>query len=168
MLGIPAVWQLGYQRSMILSGEWWRIVSSTWVHLNQQHLLRNLAGLGLIWIAFAQQLSFLSWCWVYLACTLFTGLGTLAFHPEISNTIGLSGVLHGLIVVGALVMFNNHRIIGIIFLLIVCSKLVMEQYYGRTSLLAGGHIDTTAHLYGAISGVFAGLALLLYRFIRRR
>jgi len=83
---------------------------------------------------------------------------------------GLSGVLHGLIVFGALAAWRRDRKgIWLVAVVLVGLKLVMEQLRGvpgSLSDLIGAPVAVDGHLWGAISGAVA--VLLLYRPRRSR
>lgn len=158
---------LRYDRSAILAGEVWRLLSAHIAHLGWGHLAMNLAGLALIWMLFGRLYTTLQWCAVTVFCMIGISLGLLALQPGVHWYVGLSGVLHGLFVAGALAsLAAGYRAeLALLGLLIV--KLAWEQLYGAlpgSADLAGGSVLVESHLYGAITGlVAAGLILLRAR-----
>jgi len=48
---------LRYERAAIAHGEWWRLATGHWVHLGLRHLLADAAGLVLLWMLYARELS---------------------------------------------------------------------------------------------------------------
>lgn len=165
--GNAASLQLRYERALILDGEWWRLITGHLVHLGWSHLLLNLAGLALIWGLFQRQLGTLAWWWVWLASTLAVSAGLFFFDTDLGWYVGLSGVLHGLIVAGLLMSLRQDHWWGDwVLLAIVIAKLISEQLYGSlpgTTEMAGGDVIVDAHLYGAVGGAIAALPLLLYK-----
>jgi rhomboid family GlyGly-CTERM serine protease len=162
---------LRYDRDAIRAGEWYRLVSGHFVHLGWSHLALNLAGLVLGTWLFGADRSPAWWIGATLAAALACGLGLLAFHPEVRWCVGLSGVLHGLMVVG----FGGWALAGdrwaLVLLVIVVGKMTWEQLGGDMpweAALAGGRVITAAHVWGAAGGAawLAGDTAL--RLARRR
>ncbi len=152
---------LRYDRAAILDGQWWRLLSAHLLHLGGSHLLMNLAGLWLIWLLVGSALSPRSWLILLFADALITALALLILNPQLGWYVGLSGVLHGLLVAGASADIRaGHR--GTWLLLgAVAFKLGWEQLAGPlpgSEASAGGTVIVDAHLYGALGGL---LGLLL-------
>jgi rhomboid family GlyGly-CTERM serine protease len=158
---------LRYQRAEVLDGELWRLLSAHFVHLGAAHLALNLAGLALVWWLVGRSAGPRSWSIVLAATALSTTLGLLAFAPELAWYVGLSGMLHGMLVAGALLgPRRDLLIVGV-----VAIKIGWEQWMGPsadTTALIGGAVIVDAHLYGAIGGAIAGLALRWQRLLARR
>jgi len=172
VIGNDASVALRFERTLVLRGEVWRLITGHLVHLGWSHLLLNLAGLALIWGLFQRQLGTLEWWWVWLASTLAVSAGLFFFNLNLGWYVGLSGVLHGLFIAGLLMALRQDPWWGDGALLaVVVVKLAWEQLYGAlpgTSALAGGNVIVDAHLYGAIGGAVAVLPLLLRRNMRYR
>ncbi|QKQ28356.1 rhombosortase [Candidatus Reidiella endopervernicosa] len=165
LIGESAVELLRYDRGAILAGEWWRLISGHWVHLNIMHLLLNLAGLLLVAILFDRALPIRSWLLLVLLSAPLVSIALLQFDRELIHYVGLSGLLHGLFVAGALVSIGRMRVESMGLLLAIAAKLAWEQFNGATpgtAELVGGRVIVNAHLYGAISG------LLLIGLLRRQ
>jgi rhomboid family GlyGly-CTERM serine protease len=163
---LPDAWQgvLQYRRDEILSGELWRLLSAHLTHLNWPHLLMNLVGLWLIWLLFLSREKALATClFVWPLLMLGTGLGLLALHSEIAWYRGLSGALHGLLLLALLRQRAWQNLSGGLLLVLFCAKLLWEQTVGPASgseSLIDGRVIVESHLYGALSG---GLIWLLER-----
>jgi rhomboid family GlyGly-CTERM serine protease len=150
---------LAYVRDDIRAGEWWRLVTGHLVHGTTVHLDWNLAGLALVWVAFGTRLGGRAWTAAFLAAALGTGLGVLAFAPEVGAMLGLSGVLHGLMAAGAIAAVRAGERLGWAFIALLALKLAWEQLAGAspaTEALLGGAIAVDAHLYGSLAGAAAG------------
>jgi len=81
-------------------------------------------------------------------------------NPEVQRYVGLSGVLHGLFVTGALSETACDRRWGLGLLAAVGAKLAYEQLFGPlpgSEAGAGGPVLVDAHLYGALGGIPLGL-----------
>lgn len=152
---------LRYQREAILEGDLWRLLSGHLVHLGWVHLLLNLAGLVLMWVFAGDSLTASGWWWMIVFCALCVSLGLLLFNPQLQWYVGLSGILHGLLLGGLLArMIGGSRDL-ILLLVVLAVKLSWEQFSGPlpgSETGIGGTVVVDAHLYGAIGG---GLSVIL-------
>lgn len=167
MIGGPqlGLW-LRYDRDAIMGWELWRLFTAHVVHLGWKHLLMNMAGLALIWLLFGRLLTTYQWIIITLACALAVSVGLMAFHPAIAWYVGMSGILHGLFVAGALASLAEGYRAEALLLAFVVIKLTWEQVYGplaNSQALAGGVVVVDAHLYGALAGLIVGVSLLAAR-----
>lgn len=154
---------LRYQREAIMDGGVWRLLSGHLVHLGWMHLWLNLAGLWLIWLLTGDALTVAGWWLLLLWCAFFTALGLLLLNPELQWYVGLSGILHGLLLAGLLVRLSVGQRDALVVLVALVGKLVWEQFYGPmpgSEASVGGTVVVDAHLYGAVAGA-AGVAWLL-------
>lgn len=159
-MGWEVAWR--YEREL-LDSEPWRLATGHLVHLGWVHLGMNLAGLLLIWALFAGLLPL--WCWAMglLLSALGVSLGLYLFDPALAWYVGLSGVLHGLLAMGALALLRRDRVTAMLLLVGVVGKLLWEQLGGGdagSAELIGGAVIVNAHLYGALAGL--ALAPLLW------
>ena len=154
---------LRYERDGILAGEVWRVLTAHIAHLSWAHLGLNIAGLALLWLMFARQLSIGRWAIVVTCSALGVSAGLLAFHPELQWYVGMSGVLHGMFVVGAVAGVCAGYRFEWLLLGMVSLKLIWEQIAGATPATAqivGGSVIVDAHLYGAFAGLLTMLAFI--------
>jgi rhomboid family GlyGly-CTERM serine protease len=156
MLGGESVSQwLRYDRLAIMQGEYWRLLTAHLTHLGWSHLLLNLAGLFLLWILLGDVLSRTGWILLLLVSALAISAGLWLFDPQLRWYVGLSGVLHGILLGGALLLALNGSREGIYLLLVCVGKLLWEQFMGPmpgSEATAGGKVIVNAHLYGAVAG----------------
>lgn len=159
--GEPLRLWLRYERGAILLGhEVWRLVTGHLVHAGWQHTWLNLSGLIIISVLFRHTYNVAEWLIVGLISALCIDLGLLYWMPYLQWYLGLSGVLHGVLVAGALFWWrsNNRRLASLLLIMIVC-KLAWEQWQGALPLSGALNVIVNAHLYGAIGGLFSGLLL---------
>ncbi len=152
---------LRYQRTAVLEGEWWRLVSAHVVHLNAGHALWNGIGLLIIGVWWDRQVQGRGWWLVFAVSALGTGFGLLLCSPAIAWYVGLSGVLHGLFCNLALRLAGAGDVVARGVLVLIIFKLLLEQITGPlpgTALASGGPVVVDAHLYGALAGIIAALA----------
>lgn len=156
---------LRFDRQQISEGDYWLLLSAHFVHLNWSHFVLNMSGLVLVALFFNRYLSPASWILFTLFSALFTGLALYLFNPELYFYVGLSGVLHGLFILGAGYECRQFAKSGIVLLVLIGGKLFWEQYAGAlpgSESMSGGHVVVDAHLYGAVSGL---IVLLLHQVI---
>lgn len=149
---------LRYERTGILAGEWWRLASGHLVHLGLSHLLLNLAGLALIGWVFAPGLRARDWLVALAGSWLAASSGFLLLEPQLRWYVGLSGLLHGLLLGAALLDRGLPLRLRLIVIAAVIVKLLWEQWAGAlplTAEAAGGPVVVDAHLYGGLGGLAA-------------
>lgn len=156
---------LRYERGAVEAGEWWRAVTASFVHLGWSHLMLNLGGLALIWLLAGRLLPARDWFAAFAVPVLAVGLGLWIFSPSVVWYVGLSGALHGLLIVGAGAMAGARHPEGWILVIVLAVKVSWEQLVGPmpfSEVGAGGPVLVDAHFYGAVGG-----ALLFYPARRR-
>lgn len=156
---------LRFDRDAIGRGQWWLLLSAHLVHLNWHHLWLNMGGLLLVALFFRNYGSLRMWLGLLLLSALLVGLGLYFFDPRLHYYVGLSGVLHGLFLVGAWLERVHYRRSGQLLLLLIIGKLLWEQLVGPmpgSESMTGGRVEVDAHLYGALAGA---LFLLLHQVV---
>jgi len=151
---------LKYDRLAIQSGEVWRLLSGHFAHLGWPHLLLNLAGLALVWALVGARLSATFWLGVVLFSVTFISAAFWFLDENLIWYVGLSGLLHGLLVTGAVAGLRRSPGESIVIFVLVFGKVAYEQFAGPmpgSEIASGGPVVIDAHLYGAISGLIAGL-----------
>ncbi|MCL1048971.1 rhombosortase [Shewanella abyssi] len=146
---------LAYRRDLIFDSQWWRLFSGNFLHTNAWHLVMNLAGLWVILLLHEQHYNAKSLLVVVIALSLTQGMGLLMFFPETKGYVGLSGMLHGLFVYGAVLDITKGLKTGYLLTLGVMLKVLYEQTFGASSevtALIGARVATEAHLVGLVSG----------------
>ena len=156
---------LRFDRGLIQQGDYWLLFSAHLVHLNWNHLWLNLAGLLLVMIFFGRYCGITVWLLVILVSALSVALGLYWFNHDIYWYVGLSGVLHGLFMVGAWNEYRHYAKSGALLILLIIAKLIWEQISGAlpgSESMTGGRVVVDAHLYGAIGGL---VFLLLHQVV---
>lgn len=155
---------LRYERANILHGEAWRLATGQLVHLGMSHLALNLAGLLLIGWLFAPVLRASQWLLLLAGSWLAICAGFLLLEPQLAWYVGLSGILHGLLLGAAVLDRGLESRVRILLIAGILAKLAWEQWAGAlpfTAEAAGGPVVVDAHLYGGLGGLFAGIPLWL-------
>ena len=156
---------LRYQRGSILAGEPWRIFTAHFVHLSWNHLFLNLAGYLLVLFYSFRFVSVWLWLVTLVVCVLSVGFGLYWISPQVGWYVGLSGILHGLLLLAVLLHIKAGDRVSILLLLLVVAKLAWEQLVGplpEDSISLGGSVIVDAHLYGAIGGLLMGLIVIFF------
>lgn len=157
---------LRFERVPVLDGEYWRLVTGNLTHLGWSHLLLNAGGLVMTWVFFENEFSIPQWILLLLLCGLGVTGGLLLLNPELVWYVGLSGLLHGLFIAGAMQTFKGEPLFSGVLLLGFAAKLAYEQFFGAmpgTGDMAGGPVVVDSHFYGAISGALVGAGFLLLK-----
>jgi len=155
---------LCYNREQIFAGQWWRLFTGHVLHISWLHFLMNTLGLVLIQLLFFPMFSS-PFRLLLLILLSMSGIdfGLILFNPDIKWYVGFSGVLHGMIAAGSLMLIYRHGIKNAGLLILLILKLLWEQFIGPvpgSEDWTGAAVITDAHLYGAISG---GLFVSLFK-----
>lgn len=166
-MGEEARLLLRFDRPGIIAGQWWRLASGHFVHLGWSHAVLNGAGLGLVWLLVGSAFGFRYWAMVLAVCVAGTSAGLWWLSPQVGWYVGLSGLLHGLLVAGLIARLRPAPIESLALLAAVGVKLAFEQFSGPlpgTESASGGPVVIDAHLYGALSGLAASLPIAIRDF----
>lgn len=151
---------LRYDRSGIAAGEWWRLVSAHLVHLGWSHFALNSVGLILVWTLVGNVYSAPQWLLVALVAVATMAAGFWFLNPDLAWYVGLSGLLHALLVAGIVARLSRKSPQNIFLTVLLIAKLAWEQFSGPlpgSEAAATGVVIVDAHLYGAAGGVVGGL-----------
>ncbi|MFM2609616.1 rhombosortase [Vibrio chagasii] len=149
-----------WDKSAIVDGQWWRILTGNFSHTNYSHLLMNLAGLWIISYLFQPTRKQLISALVLIS--LVTGLALLLSSIQIY--VGLSGTLHGLFGLFALREALNGRKSSWLLVAGLIAKIAWEQFVGPSSTtgeLINARVAIEAHLAGALAGGFLAIISLV-------
>ena len=153
---------LRYERAAIAAGEFWRLLTGHLVHLGWRHLVLNLAGLLLVWLLVGSALHLRQWLAVVGVSIVLVSAAFWWLSPELDWYVGLSGLLHALLVAGALTLVLQREgaawYEALAVLILIAIKLGWEQYAGPmpgSEVAAGGNVVVDSHIYGAAAGLLA-------------
>lgn len=159
---LPA--SLRYERSLILQGELWRLVTAHFVHLNLTHLALNLAGWWIL-LKFCGNLFSLKQltCYILLIALGISAL-LLSFQTHIHWYLGFSGVLYGLLLIGGIQLsLQAERWLGLTLVGAISLKFMGDSYNGlamSSEQLIGAPVVLAAHGYGLLIGLILSLPVL--------
>lgn len=147
----------GNRRSEVLDGEYWRLLTSVFIHGGLVHLFMNLFGLVLGAALLEDLLGKVKLIASFVICGILASLCSIYWHENIVS-VGASGAIFGLY--GIILVFTVFKIYpnykrGITWFLL--------GLFAGGSLLLGfaGGIDNAAHIGGLLSGCAAGGMLIL-------
>ncbi len=171
MLAEPVSSQwLMFDRSAIDDGQLWRVLTAHFVHLSPMHLLGNAMGVILLGYVAGRSLSNALGVALLAWCLLVVGLGLYVFADYLERYVGLSGVLHGLILVAPFISPFYSRRIAACFLVLIVAKVLWEQssFYDDMAMVGmiGGRVEANAHLLGTIAGLLFLLAYYLVGYVK--
>lgn len=143
---------------LTLTGDWWRLISSIFIHFGIIHLLMNMYCLYTVGVYLEPMLGKLRYLAAYLCTGLVASLVSLWWHAgEPVNSAGASGAVFGMYGVFLALLTSNlipkkvkDELLKSILLFIAFNLL-----YG----LKGG-IDNSAHIGGLLSGFVFGYGLV--------
>ncbi len=148
---------LGFDRGPLQQGQWWRLLSAHFVHLDLQHALLNGLGVVLMWALFARDYPRLRWLAIYFGSALAVSAGLWFCNPQLEWYVGASGALHGVMTAGTLAHIRRGDLDGWILAGFILVKLGYEQLAGALPFAGSSDTVVDAHLYGAIGGVVLAL-----------
>ena len=139
----------------VASGEWWRIVTSGFLHYGAIHLLLNMYVLWVVGPGLERELGRTRFALVYMAALLGGSAGALLISPK-NLTVGASGAIFGLFGAYATGLWargiNPFRTsIGTTLLINLGLTFALSQY-----ISVGGHIG------GLVAGAVCGWFLLAH------
>ncbi len=148
-------WGANY-KAITLNGEWWRMISSCFIHIGILHLLMNMYALiyiGLLLEPLLGKMRFLS---AYLLSGLLASLISLWWHDNAVGA-GASGAIFGMYGVFLALLTTNYieQSARKVFL----SSIGIFVGYNLLNGLKG-NVDNAAHIGGLISGMAIGYAFL--------
>jgi rhomboid protease GluP len=140
-----------------IEGQWWRLVTSQFVHIGIIHLLTNMVALLFVGMTLEPLFGKSRFLTAYLLSGVCGNLLSLYMHPD-GLSAGASGCIFGLLGIFLALLSvnltdreNRKRLFPVLAIYIVY-------------LLAGGlkeqHVDVAAHAGGLIGGLLLGYAFL--------
>jgi membrane associated rhomboid family serine protease len=138
----------------IATGQYWRLVTSMFLHAGLLHIAFNAYALWIFGTVVEQELGRLRFLLIYFVTGIVASAGSYAFGPPAVG-VGASGAIFGIF--GAFVAYNYRRR----HLAIAAARLrsaVTIVVINMVLALSIQGIDWRAHVGGFIAGLFAGFA----------
>ncbi|MFT9097038.1 rhomboid family intramembrane serine protease [Lactobacillus sp. UCMA15818] len=137
--------------SLIIAGQWWRLITPMFLHIGFEHLVLNMITLYFVGIQLEGILGRVRFLAVYLVSGVAGNLASFAFNPN-ALSAGASTALFGLfgiyLMMGESFSSNPYiRAMARQFLLLVVLNIVFGFY---------GSVDLAGHIGGLIGGFLIG------------
>lgn len=157
-----------YSKTEVNNGQWWRFITGNFIHLNWRHLILNILAMSAILYLFPKLLTSQEKLLILLLCGLSVTMGIWLFSPYIHWYVGLSGALHGLLVVLVILdIIQSKSMLSIGLLLLLIVKLFWESKIGPlpgSELTVGGNVMVEAHLFGSLGGLILTIVFIFKSF----
>ena len=154
---------LRYDRAAIADGEYWRLLSGHFAHMGYSHAAINLVGLLFVWLLVGRLYSTRQWMLVAAISIVAMDAGFWFLDTDLRWYAGLSGLLHGLLLAGAIAGIRPLPLESIVICALVVAKLAYEQFVGPlpgSESVAGGAVVVNSHLYGAVGGTLVAVVIM--------
>ena len=153
-----------YLPKVLGEGEYYRLLTSMFLHFDFHHLMNNMIMLGLLGWQLEQELGKFKYLVLYFLSGLGGNLLSALVEIETGNlavSAGASGAIFGVIGALLLIALRNHGRVGDLSGRGIAFMIFLSLYFGFTST----GVDNMAHIGGLICGFV--LSVLLYRKKRR-
>ena len=142
-----------FKRDLILNGQYYRLITSAFIHIGITHLLVNCYSLYVIGRQLESFLGKIKFLVVYLVSALTGSLLSMVFPMRLS--VGASGAIFGLL--GSILYFGyNYRVyLGTVLRSQIIPLIIINLLIGF--ILPG--INNAAHIGGLIGGILITMAI---------
>jgi len=144
--------------ALTFSGDWWRLITSTFIHFGIIHLAMNMYALYSAGVYLEPMLGKARYIGAYLCTGVIAGIVSLWWHKEGVNGAGASGAIFGLYGVFLSLLLTNliPKQVRAALLQSIGIFVVFNLVYGMKS-----GIDNAAHIGGLVSGFVIGFIFYL-------
>jgi rhomboid protease GluP len=144
-------------RPLTSGGQWWRLISSIFLHGGLIHLIVNMYSLMFVGISLEPKLGASRFAITYFATGVFASIASMWWHHE-TVSVGASGAIFGLYgALLSLIFSNKHGVKSERRLLISMGIFVVYNLLFGLAIPSG--IDNAAHIGGLGSGLLIGFFL---------
>jgi rhomboid family GlyGly-CTERM serine protease len=158
---------LRYDAEAITAGQWWRLLTGNLVHLGWWHLFLNEVGLLVLVLLCPERLAWSVWVRRVVLIGLGMSAGLYFFVPSTGWYVGMSGVIHGLFLLGLGRQIVERRdLIAAGCLAYLVGKIAWEMIAGvpvSDETAIGGKVLVESHLYGSLSALIYGFMFGAFR-----
>ena len=142
-------------KPLTTDGEWWRLITSTFLHGGIMHLVANMVGLIFVGIFLEPRIGSKKFAVIYLVTGILASITSIIWH-EATVSVGASGAIFGLY--GLFLALMLTKVYPKEFNKVFLISTVIFIGYNLAIGITGG-IDNAAHLGGLVSGFVIGLFL---------
>jgi membrane associated rhomboid family serine protease len=145
--------------ALVADGDWYRLVTATFLHGGILHLLFNMAALWWIGSIVEQSLGTLRYLLVYAVSGVAGSAGALLLSDPTAVTVGASGAVYGIL--GALLILEWLRTGSLTGPALTLIVLNLALSFAIPNISIGGHLG------GLAGGIAATFAITQFRYGRR-
>lgn len=149
----------GNAASAVQAGEWWRLLTATFLHGGIIHLGLNMLALLTVGPLLERIYGRMQFLLIYLVSGLAGSLMSLHFAAQTKVSVGASGAVFG--IVGALVVgvYQHRHQLPRQFVRPLVGGMLPFLGYSLAMGASQAHIDNGAHVGGLLAGALVALAL---------
>ena len=138
---------------LIQDGQWWRIITSMFIHADFMHVLFNMFSLFLFGPELEKIAGKMRFLTIYFLAGIFGNVATLVLQAGNYASVGASGAIYGIFgAFAALVYYTRHtmpQLKQVILPLVVISVIIT---------FISPNINVTGHIGGLVTGFLLGLS----------
>ncbi|MGN0152992.1 MAG: rhomboid family intramembrane serine protease [Lachnospiraceae bacterium] len=141
-----------------MSGKWYQLVTSMFLHFGLSHLLNNMLLLTYAGCELEKRIGSISYLLLYLITGICGNLASLWYYNrigELAVSAGASGAIFGVIGALFIVLVVNRSKTAELTPKRLLFMAIITIYYGMTTM----GVDNAAHIGGFISGIIGGFLL---------
>ena len=145
-----------YAPYVIKEHEYYRLVSSMFMHFGFEHLFSNMLLLYFMGSVLEDSFGSLLFVFTYLISGLAGNVASVIYYSTMSARVvsaGASGAVFGLVGAVAWMIIKNHGYYKRMGMRQILLMVVFSIYSG----VIGGGINNTAHIAGLVAGFFCGM-----------
>lgn len=166
--GVKPIFEFGMQHNQaVLDGEWWRLITSVFIHADSEHIMGNMLTLVIISRTLQGFYTGTEYWILYISSGIAGSLATVLFMPEYVVSVGASGAIMGLGGVLIYRMFfgksaRAFRRLGSFF------SIGIIIAYNLVAGLFSKQINNFAHFSGFFTGFIMAWAIDIIRIKRKK
>lgn len=138
---------------LIEDGQWWRIITSMFIHADFMHVLFNMFSLFLFGPELEKIAGKMRFLTIYFLAGIFGNVATFVLQAGNYASVGASGAIYGIFgAFAALVYYTRHtmpQLKQVILPLVVISVIIT---------FISPNINVTGHIGGLVTGFLLGLS----------
>jgi len=145
-------WGANY-RSMTLEGQWWRLLTSCFLHFGIIHLLFNMYALVYIGLILELRMGSVRFLAAYLLTGIASSIASLYWN-DLTVSAGASGAIFGMY--GVFLAMLTTNLIDKAARQAFLTSIIVFVVYNLLGGLRDNNIDNSAHIGGLLSGLLMG------------